>query len=96
MIGCATLTLLKYTGTRSGRVRFDDLATDFELAQTRNNLPWHFQCECARKRFDLLQTTGLGVASRLHVVLPCLAFGTPVMIPSRVRTYASTMLRFNR
>lgn len=85
MIGCATLTLPKYTGTRSGCVRIDDLEPNCKLTQVHDNLPWHSQCECGRERLNLLKTAELVVTSRLHVVLPCLAFGTPVMIPSDAR-----------
>ncbi len=85
MIGCATLTLPKYTGQRSGCVRIDDLSADCELTQSHDNLPWHSQYACASQRLDLLRTAELVVTTRLHVVLPCLAFGTPVMFPSAAR-----------
>ncbi len=85
MIGCATLTLPKYTGARSGCVRIDDHSPECELTQAHDNLPWYSQCECARQRLDLLRTAELVVTTRLHVVLPCLAFGTPVMFPAAAR-----------
>lgn len=85
MIGCVTLTQPKHTGQRSGCVRIDDLSADCELTQTHDNLPWHSQCACARQRLDLLRTAELVVTTRLHVVLPCLAFGTPVMFPAAAR-----------
>ena len=38
MIGCATLTLPRYTGARHGCVRIDDFTPDCKLTQTHNNL----------------------------------------------------------
>lgn len=80
MIGCATLTFEKYTGIRSGTYYIDYPDKESELTQKIGNLRWDQQWELAIKRLDLIQKAEMVFTSRLHIALPCLAFGTPVVI----------------
>lgn len=84
-IGCATLTLPRYLGPRHGRYSIDVAplpGTQFEtsiIADLRWADPW----DLALHRLDQLRTAEIVYTRRIHVVLPCLAFGTPVVFPAR-------------
>jgi polysaccharide pyruvyl transferase len=84
LVGCATLTLPKYTGPRMGTYTIDVAPQpgSVSLTQKIGDLSWHDQWILANARLDKLKTANLVYTSRLHVVLPCLAFGTPVVFPS--------------
>ncbi len=85
MIGCSTLTFPRYSGKREGRYLVDVRPTN-ELERyisltnfIPHDLEWRDQWNLALARLDLLRRAELIVTNRLHVILPCLAFGTPVL-----------------
>jgi hypothetical protein len=86
LIGCATLTFDPYTGPRSGTYAVD--AKDAEgnpLCHDIGDLEWDAQLHLARELLQRYQRAELVTTSRLHVALPCLAFGTPVVIQDPMR-----------
>lgn len=85
MIGCATLTFDRYRGARKGRYCIDAGGgpADMPLSNTIDDISWPEQWNLARELLGRIRTAELVTTSRLHVVLPCLAFGTPVMFPSK-------------
>jgi hypothetical protein len=82
-IGCATLTLERHNGPRSGRYSIDVGPYEDTSLLTNEipNLTWPQQWGAAIERLDLLRQAELVYTNRLHVALPCLAFGTPVVFP---------------
>lgn len=82
-IGCATLTLERYRGRRKGRYSIDAARVPGteSLTQSIGRLSWRKQWELACARLDLLRKAEIVYTGRLHVALPCLAFGTPVHFP---------------
>jgi hypothetical protein len=85
LIGCATLTFPRYTGRRTGRYSIDVSprpGTEF-LPNAIGNLDWADQWQLATYRLDQLRKAEVVYSSRLHIILPCLAFGTPVAFPAK-------------
>lgn len=82
MIGCATLTLPRYEGPRRGVVYVDhtDTCLTHRIPQ---DWSWEQQWTTAMQRLELYMKAELVVTSRLHVLLPCIAFGTPVVCHSK-------------
>jgi hypothetical protein len=81
LIGCATLTLPRYDGPRSGVYSVDCTGPGQPLTHRisrRDSLPeqWDRATEILAK----YRTAEAVYTSRLHVALPCLAYGTPVWI----------------
>jgi hypothetical protein len=85
IVGCATLTLPFYRGARTGVYSIDAVCGKYNEAIKLTNaikpMPWHDQYIQALDRLKLLAQAELVITSRLHIVLPCLAFGTPVYFP---------------
>jgi Polysaccharide pyruvyl transferase len=83
MIGCATLTFERYRGVRSGRYSIDINPRPNTIALTNyiGRIPWKEQWELAEARLQQLRTAEIVYTNRLHVILPCLAFGSPVEFP---------------
>jgi hypothetical protein len=83
MIGCATLTLDRYNGPRTGRLSIDVEPRAGTVALTNRIVEqsWSNQWQLAAHRLEQLRTAAVVYTSRLHVVLPCLAFGTPGVFP---------------
>lgn len=85
MIGCATLTFPPYRGRRSGVYNVDAKVSDSSRIDMKithhisRNMSWRDQWLRALTVLDLYRTASLVYTSRLHVALPCIAFGTPVM-----------------
>lgn len=81
MIGCATLTLPRYDGPRSGiySVDCDGPGTRMTHVISRN-LSLAGQWAQAREFLEKYRKAEAVHTSRLHVALPCLAFGTPVWV----------------
>jgi hypothetical protein len=81
--GCATLTFERYRGARSGRYCIDvaGRSTEIHLSNWIADIAWPEQWKLARELLGRIRTAELVTTNRLHVVLPCLAFGTPVMFP---------------
>lgn len=85
MTACATLTFEPFRGPRQGRYSIDaaPAANTTSLTQAiPAHLSWPEQWHAALARLDLLRRAEIVYTSRLHVALPCLAFGTPVVVPS--------------
>lgn len=86
MTGCVSLTLPRYEGPRTGRYAIDANAdcsipkNAVVMTQTGLAHPWHEQVALANARLETLRTAEIVYTSRLHVALPCLAFGTPVVV----------------
>lgn len=91
--GCLTLTLPEYKGKRDGIVFVDrvpdewkcDNATYVSHHNVKGN-KWgvNDRLELAEKRLDLYRKAELVITKRLHVALPCLAMGTPVLVNDKV------------
>lgn len=81
-VGCATLTLDRYDGPRSGTVLIDAWDGFNDLTQRiPKDMTWEDQHTMASGMLELIQKSSLVITRRLHIALPCLAFGTPVMMP---------------
>lgn len=89
-IGCATMTLPRYDGPRKGVLNVDvgEFEKRIDAPLLTNVIPpgleWAAQWRLAIERLEALRTAELVYTKRLHVALPCLAFGTPVVVPKRV------------
>lgn len=79
--GCATSTLEKYTGPRSGELYIEAPGRSDLTQEIPFQTPWQTQWDKMLARMDQLRTAERVITKRLHVVIPCLAFGTPVMVP---------------
>ncbi len=97
MIGCATLTFERYRGHRSHRysIDIDSRANTIPLTNDIGFLPWKEQWELAAIRLEQLRTAEVVYTNRLHIVLPCLAFGTPVEFPINGLTYLPEKTRLS-
>lgn len=84
MTGCATLTFERYRGVRRGRYCIDSKGNgvETELTNAIHALTWPEQWKAAEELLQLLRTADVVTTNRLHIVLPCLAFGTPVRFPA--------------
>ncbi len=98
---CATLTFERYTGPRRGIFTVDSTTCpDSHRAKVLtqlipSDLPWPNQWGLALGQLALLRTAELVYTSRLHVILPCLAFGTPVFASPTELSRASQPERFS-
>ncbi|MBL8212044.1 MAG: hypothetical protein JNK87_15110 [Bryobacterales bacterium] len=90
LTGCATLTFDRYCGARHGRYAIDAPggAADIEISNSIGSLSWLEQWALAEELLAKLRTAEQVTTSRLHIALPCLAFGTPVLFPASC--FAST------
>lgn len=86
MIGCASLTLPPYRGRRTGiyvvdcRVSESVRRTAVKITHhISRKMSWRDQWARAVYVLDIYRRASLIYTSRLHVALPCIAFGTPVM-----------------
>jgi hypothetical protein len=81
MVGCATLTLPRYEGPRRGvfSVDVDGPGTPLTHDISRHDTV-EKQWKSAASLLGAYRTAEAVYTSRLHVALPCLAFGTPVWI----------------
>lgn len=82
LVGCATMVAFdRYTGTRHGDYEID-IAPDQPIMS--QDIPedwnWDMQVVMAKLRLQMIKTAASVVTSRLHIALPCLAFGTPVQL----------------
>ena len=83
-IGCATLTFPRYyTGPRAGLWSVDCTDVVGATALTHKipaDLSWEHQIELAYRMLSRYESAEAVWTSRLHVLLPCIAFGTPVCL----------------
>jgi hypothetical protein len=79
MIGCSTLTFERYKGPRHGIYSVDFNGPGTHIT---HRIPAEMsvaeQWQLALKHLNYYRTAERVYTSRLHVALPCLAFGTPV------------------
>jgi hypothetical protein len=75
---CATCTFDIYDGPRRGILR--KYHGEKEVSE---NAPWELQLEMAEKLLQSLKTAELVYTDRLHIALPCISFGTPVILTPR-------------
>src|SRR5262249_1729020 len=81
VVGCASMTLHPYDGPRPGEYSVDCDRGGKRMSQAIDRLmPWEDQWKLAIERLELLRTAALVHTNRLHIILPCLAMGTPVML----------------
>ena len=85
MTGCATSSLPPYSGLRDGGVlKIDHPREGAEGSGLTQRIDirtsWSDQLAMAASRLQMLMTAEEVLTSRLHVALPCIAFGTPVTI----------------
>ena len=93
---CATLTFEKYTGVRRGVYEVDWSGKGISAPRTRvrvshwiaEELPWPDQWALGLHLLDLYRRAEAVYTDRLHVALPCLAFGTPVFLSAPQRLEA--------
>ncbi len=86
MIGCASLTFAPYRGRRGGIYVVDSRVSN-SISRTAvtithhisRRMSWQDQWTRAIHVLDLYRRASLVYTSRLHVALPCIAFGTPVI-----------------
>jgi len=89
-IGCASLMIPRYDGPRTGGILYvDSDCRTSDGFQTLSHsfpasLPWQQKWELVQKTISLYRTAKCVYTTRLHVALPCIAMGTPVLINSNV------------
>lgn len=83
MASCATLTFDRYHGLRKGRysIDVDPIVGCTPLTNRIRAYSWRKQWTLALERLDRIRKAELVYTNRLHIILPCLAFGTPVVFP---------------
>lgn len=88
LIGCATLTLPRYSGARAGVYSVDVAGPGTSLTQRITRaIPVEEQWKLATDALEKYRTAEAVHTSRLHVALPCLAYGTPVWIAAPTRAW---------
>lgn len=82
LTGCATASLAPYTGERHGELRIDWSKGGNTHTQmfSPSTMPCNDQITLAEQRLNTLKQAAVVYTSRLHVALPCIALGTPVVI----------------
>jgi len=81
LTGCATLTLPRYEGPRQGIISVDLEGPGTRLTHAiSRHMNLSEQWTAATELLSKYKTSEAVYTSRLHVALPCLAFGTPVWI----------------
>jgi len=84
-IGCATLTLPRYDGPRSGVYSVDSDGPGRQLShEISRSVAVERQWEMALEALERYRTAEAVYTSRLHVALPCLAYGTPVRLANPI------------
>lgn len=96
LIGCATLTLPPYDGPRKEAYSVDCPGPGRAVTHAiSRDMPVAEQWALASDRLAQYRTAEAVHTSRLHVALPCLAFGTPVWIVDPKRSGAWHPHRFS-
>ena len=78
LIGCSTLTLPRFNGARTGILHVDDDTPNCLTNWIPPETSWFDQWQMTIERIEALKHARLVYTQRLHIVLPCLALGTPV------------------
>lgn len=94
LIGCASLTFEPFFGLRDGVFSVDyPPGPGTQLSHWRPYTSFLDQWDAGLKLLAVYQRATAVYTSRLHVVLPCLAFGTPVaFFPSTFQTERYSLL----
>ena len=96
VIGCPTLTLDRYDGPRSGEYAVDCDAPGIRMTHIIKPMNIKEQWSLANRYLDIYKKAELVHTSRLHVVLPCLAFGTPVRLVEPNKWWRRTRMSIAR
>ncbi|MEM3000586.1 MAG: polysaccharide pyruvyl transferase family protein [Nitrososphaerales archaeon] len=96
VVGCPTLTFDRYDGPRSGEYAVDCEAPGIQMTHTIKPMRIKDQWLLANEYLDIYRKAALVHTSRLHVVLPCLAFGTPVRLVRPKKWWRRTRLSIAR
>ncbi len=90
MCGCATVTFPRYDGPRSGvlSIDYDGPGRLLSNGLSHDGLSWALQWKMAIQRLEEIKTAAEVYTNRLHIALPCLAFGTPVFIDPAMKDNA--------
>lgn len=75
---CATCTFDIYDGPRRGIIH-----KYHGEKEVIDNAPWELQVKAAKELLQTLKTAELVYTDRLHIALPCISFGTPVILNPR-------------
>lgn len=81
--GCITINFPLCDITNNKLILFIDSIhnNSNQLTQTLSpNTDWHQQLELAKERIKLLQTASLVHTTRLHILIPCISMGIPVIL----------------
>lgn len=92
LIGCATLTLPRYDGPRKGEIHTES-NTQLDPHEISAAMSWKEQLTLGKNLLEKYKTAEHVTTSRLHVALPCLAFGTPVTV--NAPTSSTYLARFS-
>lgn len=88
LIGCATMTFPRYEGERSGVYSVDYPGPGTPLTHwISRKKTVSMQWSMAMQNLSQYRTAEAVYTSRLHVALPCLAYGTPVFIANPHRAW---------
>jgi hypothetical protein len=75
---CSSCTLEVYNGPRKGI-----LHKYHGEKEIKDDAPWDLQIKVAKELLNQLKTAELVYTDRLHIILPCISFGTPVILNPR-------------
>jgi hypothetical protein len=78
MVGCATLTLPRYEGLRSGELHVDDNTPGCLTHHISKQISPIEEWALCMSRLSMYARASLVHTTRIHVALPCLAMGTAV------------------
>jgi len=78
MVGCPTMTLPRYEGPRLGEISVDVDGPGERLTHNIGKLTIHEEWDRALKYLERYRKARQVTTNRLHVSVPCLAYGTPV------------------
>jgi hypothetical protein len=84
-VGCATMTLPRHAGPRSGCLAVDETlgvpnGANAVTCLIPADMPWRQQWDAALSLLDRLRHAAVVHTTRLHAAVPCLAMGTPVIV----------------
>lgn len=81
MTGCASVTFPRYEGPRKGIICVDiEKPGEKHTHLISTATPWEDQWKLGLAALERYRTAECVYTTRLHVALPCLAFGTPVWV----------------
>ncbi|MGA2618303.1 MAG: polysaccharide pyruvyl transferase family protein [Thermoguttaceae bacterium] len=79
LVGCATLLFARSHGPRNGIYSVDFPGPGQPVSHSiPPDMPWSDQWDLALRLLEKYRTASVVYTGRLHALLPCLAFGTPV------------------